>query len=107
MLDQAFLEWLRATTEARWADTTLRDAALMGLGEPAWQPGTRWRGGISESDLRILEDMFSVRLPAAYRRFLAILHTPAQPWRPCSRVRDGWCAWRGGCSRTGPAPQRP
>ena len=76
MLDQAFLEWLRATTEARWADTTLRDAALMGLGEPAWQPGTRWRGGISESDLRILEPMFGVRLPAAYRRVLAALHTP-------------------------------
>ena len=76
MLDQAFLDWLRATTEARWADTTLRDVALMGLGEPAWQPGTRWRGGMSESDLRILEAMFSVQLPLAYRRFLVALHTP-------------------------------
>jgi len=76
MLDTAFLEWLRATTEARWADPTLRDAALMGLGEPAWQPGTRWRGGLTDSDLRIVEAMFSLRIPGAYRRFLATLHTP-------------------------------
>ena len=76
MLDQAFLEWLRATTEARWADPTLRDAGRMGLGEPTWQPNTRWRGGLTDSDLRILEAMFSFRLPGAYRRFLAALHTP-------------------------------
>jgi hypothetical protein len=76
MLDQAFLDWLRATTEARWADPSLRDSGTLGLGEPVWQPGTRWRGGISPSDLEIVEAMFSIRLPAAYRRFLATLHTP-------------------------------
>ncbi len=48
----------------------------MGLGEPAWQPGTRWRGGLTESDLRIVEAMFSLRVPGAYRRFLTTLHTP-------------------------------
>ena len=79
MLDQAFLEWLRSTTEARWADPALRAAAGIGLGEPAWQPETRWRGGITGSDLNIVEAMFSVRLPASYRRFLATLHTPDPP----------------------------
>lgn len=79
MLDAAFLEWLRATTEARWADPTLREAAQIGLGELAWQPGTRWRGGISESDLRIVEAMFELALPVAYRSFLATLHTPDPP----------------------------
>jgi hypothetical protein len=76
MLDQAFLDWLRATTEARWADPSLRDAAAGGLGEAAWQPGTRWRGPISASDLEIIEAMFTVTLPAAYRHFLTTLHTP-------------------------------
>lgn len=79
MFDLPFLEWLRTTTEARWADATARDAAAAGLSEPAWQPGTRWRGGISDSDLEILEAMFAVRLPAAYRQFLSTLHTPDPP----------------------------
>ena len=77
MLDLAFLDWLRATTEARWADPTLRAAA--GLGEPTWQPGTRWRGGLSESYLEIVEAMFTVRLPPGYRLFLSRLHTPDPP----------------------------
>lgn len=88
MLDTAFLKWLRATTEARWADPSLRDAGLIGLGEPAWQPGTRWRGGLSASDLEIVEAMFSVKLPAAYRLFVATLHTPDPPLA-ATQVRGG------------------
>ncbi len=88
MLDQAFLDWLRATTEARWADPSLRDAAAGGLGEVAWQPGTRWRGPISASDLEIVEAMFTVTLPAAYRRFLATLHTP-DPAMAATQARAG------------------
>ena len=79
MLDDAFLDWLRATTEARWADPSLRDAAAAGLGEVAWQRGTRWRGPLSASDLEIVESMFGVTMPAAYRRFLTTLHTPDPP----------------------------
>jgi len=78
MIHTAFFNWLRATTEARWADPSLR-AASSSLGDPAWQPGTRWRGGMTDSDLRIAEGMFSVRLPAAYRDFLMTLHTPDPP----------------------------
>lgn len=88
MLDSAFLEWLRATTEARWADPDLRDAAQIGLGELAWQPRTRWRGSISESDLRIVESMFELRFPPAYRRFLATLHTP-DPAMAATQARAG------------------
>jgi hypothetical protein len=77
--DPAFLAWLRSTTESRWADTGLRDAATAGLGALTWQPGTRWRGGMSKSDLEIVEAMFSVRLPSAYRQFLRTLHTPDPP----------------------------
>lgn len=77
--DPSFLDWLRTATEARWADPGLRDAATAGLGGPTWQPGTRWRGGISESDLEILQSMFGVSLPFAYRQFLLTLHTPDPP----------------------------
>lgn len=88
MLDTAFLEWLRATTEARWADPSMRDAALSGLGELAWQPGTRWRGGLSASDLGLVESVFTVRFPGALRRFLAALHTPDPPMAALA-VRGG------------------
>ncbi len=88
MLNPAFLEWLRTTTEARWADPSLRDIAAIGMGEPAWLPGTRWRGGIGDSDLRIIEAMFSVRLPAAYRLFLTTLHTP-DPAMAATQARAG------------------
>ena len=77
--EPTFLDWLRRTTESRWANTGSRDAATAGLGEPAWQPGTRWRGGMSQSDLDIVEAMFGVHLPLAYRRFLSTLHTPDPP----------------------------
>lgn len=77
MLDTAFLDWLRTTTEARWADPARW--APSHADAPAWQPGTRWRGGISDSDLEIVEAMFGVRLPAAYRHFLGTLHTPDPP----------------------------
>ncbi len=79
MLDRAFLEWLREATEARWRAPSLRDAGVGGLNDLEWQPGTRWRGGVSNSDLEILEAMFSVRLPPAYRLFLRTLHTPDPP----------------------------
>lgn len=79
MLDTAFLDWLRTTTEARWADPDRFAPSPVAAAGPVWQPGTRWRGGISDSDLEIVEAMFGVRLPAAYRRFLATLHTPDPP----------------------------
>jgi len=88
MLDSAFLAWLRTTTEARWADPSLHDGASVGLGQPAWQPATRWRGGLSDSDLRIVEAMFTVTMPAAYRRFLTALHTPDPPLA-ATQVRAG------------------
>ncbi len=87
MLDEAFLDWLRATTEARWADPSLRDAAA-GLGEVAWQRGTRWRGPLSASDLEIVESMFEVTMPAEYRRFLTTLHTP-DPAMAATQARAG------------------
>jgi hypothetical protein len=74
MLDRAFLGWLREETERRW-----RDTALPGPDGLAWVPGTRWRGGISTSDLEIAEAQFELRFPAAYRAFLAALHTPDPP----------------------------
>ena len=71
MLDLVFLEWLRDETERRW-----RDAVVPGPDGLAWQPGTRWRGGVTDSQLEIAEAAFDVRFPAAYRRFLRALHTP-------------------------------
>lgn len=74
MVDRAFLDWLRDETERRW-----RDAATPGPDGLAWQPGTRWRGGMTSSEMEIAEDVFEVRFPQAYRRFLAALHTPDPP----------------------------
>ena len=71
MLDLAFLDWLRDETERRW-----RDTAVPGPDGLAWQPGTRWRGGVTDSQLEIAEATFDVRFPAVYRRFLRALHTP-------------------------------
>lgn len=88
LADLTFLTWLRATTETRWADPSLREAAAVGLGELAWQPGTHWRGGASDSDLRIVEAMFGVAMPAAYRRFLTTLHTP-DPAMAATQARAG------------------
>ncbi len=74
MLDQAFLGWLREETERRW-----RDVVVPGPDGLAWVPGTRWRGGISASDIKIAEAQFELRFPAAHRLFLAELHTPDPP----------------------------
>ena len=75
MLDQAFLDWLQQATEARWLDPALH-GAVPAMGNLEWQPGTRWRGGISDSDLVIVEAMFGVAFPPDLRRFLQALHTP-------------------------------
>jgi hypothetical protein len=60
------LELIRAETERRWFDP------YPGLG---WQPGTHWRGGLPESELRETEDRFGLRFPPDYRLFLQTLHT--------------------------------
>jgi hypothetical protein len=74
VLDPAFLDWLRDVTERRWGA-----AVVPGPDGLAWQPGTRWRGGMSEAQLEIAEAAFDVRFPAAHRRFLRMLHTPDPP----------------------------
>jgi hypothetical protein len=55
-----------AQTERIWADPYL------GLG---WQPGTRWRGGMTEAEVAQVEDRYGLTFPSDYRLFLQTLHT--------------------------------
>lgn len=72
-----FLERVRDLTERAWADPYL------GLG---WQPGTRWRGGMSEDEVSAVEGRYGFKFPPDYRLFLTTLHT-TDPER--AQYRDG------------------
>jgi len=61
-----FLERLRAETERIWADPYL------GLG---WQPGTRWRGAMTDAQVTQAEERYGLTFPPNYRLFLQTLHT--------------------------------
>ena len=62
----AFLEQLRRETEERWA------SPYLGLG---WQPGTHWRGGMTDDEVDDAERRCGLRFPPDYTLFLRTLHT--------------------------------
>lgn len=61
-----FLDRIREATERIWVDPYL------GLG---WQPGTHWRGGMTDAEVAQAEAQYGVRFPPDYRLFLQTLHT--------------------------------
>ena len=61
-----FLKHVRQETERIWADPYL------GLG---WQPGSHWRGGMTDIEVRQAEVRFGFAFPPDYRLFLQTLHT--------------------------------
>jgi hypothetical protein len=73
----AFLEKLRRTTELAWI------SPYLGLG---WQPGTKWRGGMTDQEVDAAERQFGLRFPPDYQLFLQTLHTTDPE---CARYVDG------------------
>lgn len=73
---EEFLDWFRERTEAAWASYTPRtfeDYVVAGVGS-AWQPGTRWLGGLTEVEIDEIERTWALAFPPDYRLFLRRLH---------------------------------
>jgi hypothetical protein len=74
--DRDFLRWFKRATEETWRRYAPREFKAPGAGGLDWQRGTRWRGGMTEAQIRAAEARFGVSFPPDYRLFLATLHTP-------------------------------
>jgi hypothetical protein len=79
VIDLAYLEWLRAETETLWRVHVPRDHVAAGVGGLDWQTGTRWRGGMTDTQISDAEARFGLVFPPDYRMFLSVLHTPDPP----------------------------
>jgi hypothetical protein len=82
--NEEFLFWLRVETERVWAtykskilDTT-EGSRRIGAD---WQTGTRWTGGLSESQITGLERRWGCTFPKDYRLFLRTLHATDRPMK--------------------------
>lgn len=90
--DEAFLDWLRETTEHRWATQptpTLEQIESEGSGVPDFQQGTRWSGGLADTEIRAIEERLSLSFPPDYRLFLRRLHTTDRPMVGARLTDDG------------------
>jgi hypothetical protein len=74
--DQTFLERIAQASEEAWRSNVPRDFEAAGVGGLEFQTNTRWRGGMSEAEIRRAEKTFRLTFPPDYRLFLAALHTP-------------------------------
>ncbi len=74
-----FLDWFREATERAWTSYSPRDPLDPRLFGPDWQPGTRWKNGLSEDEIGAVEERWRVRFPPDYRLFLRKLHTVDRP----------------------------
>lgn len=78
-IDRDFLEWLKAETEGSWRHHAPRRISAGEAGGVDWQTGTRWGGGMTDSEMRAAETRYGLAFPPDYRLFLATLHTPDPP----------------------------
>jgi hypothetical protein len=86
-----FLEWLRETTERAWRDApeyTLADRERAGLVGAMWRRGTRWTGGLSQTEIDAIETRHGLSFPSDYRLFLSVLHATT-PRRIVGRFVEG------------------
>jgi hypothetical protein len=84
---EPFLHWLRDATERAWADVddgTLADFVRARVGGSRWRRGTRWTGGLSESQIDDVAKRFGLAFPAQHRLFLRSLHSTT-PRCVCAR----------------------
>lgn len=82
--DEEFLFWLRVETERIWTTYTSK---ILDTTEGSrrigadWQTGTRWIGGLSESQITGIERRFGVQFPKDYRLFLRTIHATDRPMK--------------------------
>ncbi len=75
--DVEFLEWLREATERTWRtvkERTLEDYRRAGVGGVGWRTGTRWSGGLTDSEIDAIEARYDLKFPADHRLLLQTLH---------------------------------
>lgn len=80
--NKEFLIWLRQSTEEAWArrrSRTFQDYVQTCVGGVDWQQGTRWIGGLSESEIIAIEARNHFKFPKDYRLFLSLLHATDRP----------------------------
>lgn len=74
--DRALLAQIAHASETAWRAAVPRDVPAAGVGGLEFQPNTRWRGGMTETEIALAEKTFGLSFPPDYRLFLATLHTP-------------------------------
>lgn len=86
-----FLDWLRVRTEVAWSrykPKALTWYLASKSGGVDWQNGTRWTGGLSDSEIRAIEREFDLAFPLDYRLFLSTLGATDRP-QVGARFADG------------------
>ena len=81
---EEFLKWFQERTESTWSTyptPTLETFAARRMIGCDWQPGTRWRGGLSAERIAAAERRWNLHFPPDYRLFLARLHAVDRPMR--------------------------
>ncbi|HTU33167.1 MAG TPA: SMI1/KNR4 family protein [Candidatus Acidoferrum sp.] len=66
MLDSDFLRGFKQATEAKWRVRSI-DPTKYGF---QFQPGTRWRAGLTEEEIKNFEEALAVPFPVDFRAFL-------------------------------------
>lgn len=91
--DGDFLDWFRQRTETTWEalpvrtpEDTLAEFVKAGVGGSAWQPGTRWLGGMDDAEIAEAERRWRLTFPPDYHFFLQHLHSVDRPMLRASYV---------------------
>ena len=100
---EEFLHWFGPRMERYWSqcdEATLAQQSATGVGGVYWRRGTKWKPGLSSSEIDALEASFGVSFPDEYRLFLSVLNTPDQGMirfnykEPGDRLAQGSDAYR-------------
>jgi len=86
-----FLYWFKNLTESYWANhnaLTLEQYAQAGVGGSDWQKGTKWLGGLTDSQILKVEEECSMVFPPDYRVFLQHLHCVDRPMIGAAFIAD-------------------
>jgi hypothetical protein len=70
MLTHEFLSEFKRSTETKWRDHTI-NPKIYGF---QFQPGTRWKPGLSEEEIAAYEVIVGIRFPRDFHSFLRIMN---------------------------------
>lgn len=87
-----FLEWLRVETERAWSsvtERTLDDHRRSGVGGTSWRRGTRWTGGLTDSEIESIAGHYDLAFPQEHRHFLRALHSTTPRMAGATFADDG------------------